>query len=395
METPFFRFFTSLKDVKQALTKLGVESTGIKLMAPKMFLATAAIPEMDVRAMNILKQEALAIGADVALPKTAAMFKHSKEKGIFIGNAKQLAALIGKLQTQPFGLAEFGRKLKILLDRLQPENHVVPFLRGKRKISKPLLMGILNVTPDSFSDGGEFANANDAVARAKQMIEEGADIIDIGGESTGPGSKDVSLQEEKRRVFSVFEKVRKFSDTVLLSIDTWKSEIAKEAIRLGADMVNDVTALRGDPKMAKVCASAKVPVCLMYAKDKTSRTTRKSVQYDDVMATILQFLHERIEYAKAQGISEDHIIVDPGMGAFISGDPKYSFEVIRRFKELQSLGRPILISPSMKSYLGGKLEERREGSLAACAACAIAGASIVRMHDIQESRRVLSVVEKL
>lgn len=283
---------------------------------------------------------------------------------------------------------------------------------------KPLIMGILNVTPDSFSDGGKFVAAGSggtsggrvdvdaAVARALQMASEGAEIIDIGGESSGPGSKDVSSEEELARVIPVVKKLKEGIGRVFISVDTYKAEVARQAIEVGADIINDVTALRGDvvavgeSKMAAVLAKyPNVPVIIMYSKDPTARTTRENTQYDDVIATVRKFLEERIGVGVKQGIARDRFIVDPGMGAFVSTDPKYSLEILRRLQEFGTdrvlKGLPILIGASRKGFLGGAVQNRLEGSLA-CAAIAMQnGASILRVHDVKETRRFVDMLASI
>ncbi len=245
------------------------------------------------------------------------------------------------------------------------------------------IMGILNVTPDSFSDGGEFNTLKKALKRARELEKQGADIIDVGGESTGPGSKEVSLEEELKRVIPVIKKLRKFTK-IPISIDTYKSEVAEQALQAGANMVNDITALRGDPKMAKIIAKHKCPVILMYSKDKTPRTTTKKLKYKDVIKTIKDFLKKRIIYAKKHGIKLSQIIIDPGMGQFISAIPKYSYEIIARLHELKSLKRPILIGASRKSFLGESMKSRIERGSTISAIAYLNGASIIRTHDVKQ-----------
>ncbi|HLG25339.1 MAG TPA: dihydropteroate synthase [Candidatus Gracilibacteria bacterium] len=259
---------------------------------------------------------------------------------------------------------------------------------------KPLVMGILNVTPDSFSDGGKYAHPDKALKRALEMVREGADIIDVGGESSGPGSQDVSLKDELERVIPVFEKLRKETD-VILSVDTCKADVALHALNIGVDMVNDVTALRGDPTMAQALAKYDAPVVIMYSKDPSARTTREPQQYDDVVATVRDFLSDRIEYGVRQGIKKSRFILDPGMGAFVSSDPKYSLQLLNRLDELKDFGLPILVGPSRKSFIPGPIEERLEGSLAACAVAVMNGAGILRVHDVQQTRRVVDMVHAI
>lgn len=248
---------------------------------------------------------------------------------------------------------------------------------------KPLIMGILNVTPDSFHDGGEYNTIEKAVERAKQMELEGADIIDIGGESTGPGSVDISEEEEIRRTIEVIEAISK-SVSIPISIDTYKSSVARKAIEAGATIINDITGLRGDPQIANVAAQYNTDLILMYGKDPTARTTIAEKQYEDVIETIITFFHSQIAQAKSADVDTSKIIIDPGMGHFLSSDPKYSFEVIAKIQQLKKLGHTVLIGPSRKSFMGGNKEGRLHKNTAINALCFYEGADIVRTHDVKE-----------
>lgn len=257
-----------------------------------------------------------------------------------------------------------------------------------KKSRKTLIMGILNLTPDSFSDGGKFNSCEKALRRALEMEKEGADIVDIGGESTGPNSSNVTLEEEIKRIISILKIIRQ-NTKLPISIDTYKSEVAEQALNEGADMINDVTSLRSDPRIAKIAARYKCPIILMYSKDKTPRTTIKSVHYKDVIRTIGDFLQLRIKTAKKAGILDENIIIDPGMGAFISSIPKYSFEIISRLKELTQMGYPILLGASRKSFLGGNMSERDIKGQIVSAIAYLNGASIIRTHDVKGTKHIL------
>lgn len=268
---------------------------------------------------------------------------------------------------------------------------------------RPRIMGVLNVTPDSFSDGGEFIDPNKAVLRALQMMKESADILDIGGESTGPGSRDVSVDEEWVRVMPVLRSLTAHSDFLQglpwVSLDTYKAEVARRALNFGIHMVNDVTALRGDPDMARFIAETGLAVVLMYSKDPTARTTLEEVHYEDVVQHIMDFFQERLEYAFSQGIRREQIILDPGMGAFLSADPRYSIDVLKRLNEFHSLGFPLLVGASRKGFIGKILggvghSDRLEGSLACAAQAVSQGVHILRVHDVLSTRRFLDVFER-
>jgi len=249
---------------------------------------------------------------------------------------------------------------------------------------QPKIMGVLNATPDSFSDGGVFDSMTNAKLRIANLIEEGADIIDIGGESTGPGSKEVSEKEELDRITPIIDHIAEnnLMDKVLFSIDTHKSEVAEYALQNGFQIVNDVTALRGDKAMLGVLMKYQPYVVLMYSKDNTARTTTNDIEYEDVIQTIKDFLKKQIDILLEAGFPKEKIIIDPGMGMFVSANPKYSFEIIERLSELKELGWPILIGVSRKSFLGGELEERDKPSAEWSLKAIKNGASIVRMHSV-------------
>ena len=251
-------------------------------------------------------------------------------------------------------------------------------------------MGIVNVTPDSFSDGGVNYRPEDAIAAAHRMAAEGAAIVDVGGESTRPGSQGVSLDEELRRVVPVLDAV---AGEVPTSIDTAKAEVARQALELGAEFVNDVTALRSDPELAGVVAGADAYVCLMHMQG-APRTMQADPRYDDVVSEVVAFLEERLRFAVDQGIREDRICLDPGIG--FGKTVEHNFELVRRLDEICALGRPVVVGFSRKSSLGRILgdPEATTGPLSASIAAAVAayerGATILRVHDVREHVEALT-----
>lgn len=261
-------------------------------------------------------------------------------------------------------------------------------------MNTPQIVGILNVTPDSYFDGGKYNHIESARAQYQKMIEDGADIIDIGGESTGPGSENVSLQEELSRVIPVLKALQTTNDKLPISIDTYKAEVAKQAIEAGASIVNDVTAGRGDPEMFSVLSQYDIPVILMYSKDSTGRTTIKDVDYHDVVATISAFLLERIEAAQQAGIDRSRIIIDPGQGHFISAKPEYSWQVIDHLSEFAEIA-PVFISPSRKSFLAGSSNLPPSGRLEATVEASLKaiqnGATYLRTHDVHAINAALDL----
>jgi dihydropteroate synthase len=249
-------------------------------------------------------------------------------------------------------------------------------------------MGVVNVTPDSFSDGGEFLDAEVAIAHGRRLVDEGADILDIGGESTRPGAAPVDADEELRRVMPVLEGLA--GETI--SIDTSKAAVAREAIAAGATMVNDVTALRADAEMVGVAADAGVELCLMHMLG-DPRTMQKDPRYDDVVDDIKAFLEERMAVAIAGGVAEDRILLDPGIGFGKTVD--HNLELLRRLDELVALGRPVVIGTSRKSFLGKitgrEVSERVAATLATSVLALERGATVFRVHDVAPTADALAV----
>ncbi len=257
---------------------------------------------------------------------------------------------------------------------------------------RPLVMGILNVTPDSFSDGGLYAEPDLAVQRALEMVSEGADIIDIGGESTRPGSDPVPLEEELRRVVPVIEALSK-RVSVPISIDTYKAEVARQAIKAGATIVNDISGLRFDPEMPSVVGSEGVGVVLMHIKG-TPKDMQKDPTYEDLFGEINAYLAESIQIARAAGVAQEAIVLDPGIG--FGKQPEHNLQIIKYLDRFLVHGRPVLVGPSRKSFIGLVLggvapSERVEGTAAAVALAVFNGATIVRVHDVRTMVPVVKV----
>ncbi|MDO9027506.1 MAG: dihydropteroate synthase [Candidatus Roizmanbacteria bacterium] len=252
------------------------------------------------------------------------------------------------------------------------------------------IMGILNVTPDSFSDGGLYFSKNKAVDHALRMQDEGADIIDIGGESTRPGAEVISIKEEIRRVVPVIEALQKKNIKIPLSIDTYKSAAAKAAIEAGASVVNDISGLKFDRRMPEVVSEHQVPVVIMHIKG-TPRNMQKNPAYTALIPEIMDYLREGIEIALNAGISDDKIIIDPGIG--FGKTVGHNLEIIRHLNEFTGFEKPVLLGPSRKSFIGRVLgglpaAERLEGTASAVAIGIFNGANIIRVHDIKEMKRV-------
>ena len=255
----------------------------------------------------------------------------------------------------------------------------------------PFLMGVVNATPDSFSDGGRFVAADAAVARAEQLVAEGADLVDLGGESTRPGADEVPAGEELRRVVPVIERLRAGGCRAPISIDTRKAEVARAALAAGADLVNDVSAL-ADPGMAELVAGADVPVVLMHTRGTPAEMASRAV-YADVAAEVERELAAALEQAVARGVREERVILDPGLG--FAKSTEHTVAVLGALTRLRRLGRPLLVGPSRKRFIGAltgaPVGDRLPGTLAALTACVLAGVEFVRVHDVAAGRQAARV----
>ncbi|MCG7644268.1 dihydropteroate synthase [Alteromonas sp. Cnat3-28] len=261
-------------------------------------------------------------------------------------------------------------------------------------LSQPQVMGILNVTPDSFSDGGKHTNVSQALDHALRMIDEGATFIDIGGESTRPGAPDVSLQEELDRTIPVIEAVAK-NTACVISIDTSKADVMREAVKAGAGLINDVRALQ-EPGALQVAAEAQVPVCLMHMQGQP-RTMQQSPEYDDVVNDVGQFLLARTKVCEEAGIAKDKILFDPGYG--FGKSLEHNYTLVKHLPSLMKLGYPVLVGMSRKSMIGNllnrKVDERLAGSISLATIVAQMGAQIIRVHDVKETADAVNIVKML
>lgn len=294
------------------------------------------------------------------------------------------------------GLNDLSTTIKKALDNFQREDYTLSFPSASINLrQKVAIMGILNLTPDSFYDGGKYKGEKDILNRAEQMIEEGADIIDIGGESTRPGALPVSEEEEIERVIPYIRKITHLFD-IPVSIDTYKSGVAKVALEEGAQMINDISGLRFDPKMATVASSYKVPVVIMHIKG-TPRNMQDNPQYESIMDEIISYLRDGLRIAVEAGVDPEKVVVDPGIG--FGKTVEHNLFILKRLRELKVLGRPILIGVSRKSFIGKVLnlpvEKRLTGSLAASCVAVMEGARIVRTHDVRETRWAVDLVDAI
>jgi dihydropteroate synthase len=335
-----------------------------------------------------LKEELLSLGGECA---TSALERQDGEwiDVVMTGTLSQFESLIEALEDRPQSLPAVANGLRERL-RLGLAIGVEPPARGFPWEDRTAVMGILNVTPDSFHDGGRYEATEDAVARAERMVEAGADVVDVGGESTRPGADPVPVEEEIDRVVPVVERIRDLD--ALLSIDTRKAEVARAALEAGADMLNDVSGLE-DPEMRFVAAEYDVPLVVMHSLD-TPVDPEREIEYDDVVEDVLHDLEKRVLLAEKAGLAREKIVVDPGLG--FGKTATESFELLGRVDELRALGCPVLIGHSQKSMferVDRDPEDRTAATVAGTAIAAERGADVVRVHDVPENVAAVRAVE--
>lgn len=396
------------QDLKLIMQDIKVDPYGIKIMAPKAITHLVRMNSVSNIAANILKQEMLSLGGDVAIARHALTGKTKKTDCLVIGNLTQLIRLNDKLSRQPFGLNELARDLSKTIANYQKDNFILNLGKYKLNLShRTLIIGIANLTPDSFSGDGLYRvsgialpagrqgyRVSDVVDFVEKMVNDGADIVDIGGESSRPGAKAVSEKEEIKRVIPVIKALAK-KIKVPISIDTYKPQVARQALDNGAVIVNDITGLI-NLKMAKLVARYNAGVIVMHMKG-NPRTMQLNPKYESLIDEIIEFLDKAINRAQGAGINREKIIVDPGIG--FGKTLEHNLEILRRLRELKVLGRPILVGPSRKSFIGKILnvqaQERLPGTLSACVLAVKNGANLVRVHDVKEVKQALKILDKI
>jgi dihydropteroate synthase len=364
-------------------------------MKEKIFHFNLKVEGIHPRMANLLKQEMLSLGGDAALDGRGLDCSSAETDAILMGTQKQFNKLLLKLD-QYTTLQPLGESLRETLKNISKTHYSIrcgekTYSLGKRT----LIMGVLNVTPDSFSDGGLYFNKEQAIAHGMRMVEEGADFLDIGGESTRPGSKPLELGEELHRVIPVIESLAKGVDTPI-SIDTYKSVVAQRAIEAGAKIINDISGLHFDPDMGKVAAKGDVPLILMHIKGRPE-TMQKDIHYDSLFSEILQYLRESIQRAEAAGVDPQQIIIDPGIG--FGKNLEDNLLILKNLWEFRILGKPILLGTSRKSFIGKILpaepNERLEGTLSSIAISVLKGAHIIRCHDVLQAKKAIAVADAI
>lgn len=385
-------YIRDIEEAKARIRAIGADEYSVPLMAKKAVHKVLLIEDIDNRAANFLKQDMLSIGGETAVSRDVGALKKGRSSALVMGTLRQLETLAGKISKQPFGLSDIAAQMNFLL--LREEESSFKLKCGPRTLllgRAPVVMGVLNVTPDSFSDGGRYVFTDTAVERALKMAEEGAGIIDIGGESTRPGSDKVTASEERRRVVPVIKKLAR-TLKVPISIDTYKPETARAALDAGAGIINDITAMRyAGGRMAGVAAEYGVPAVLMHMQG-VPKTMQKNPDYGDVVEDIIRFLRQRMDFAAEKGVKPERLLIDPGIG--FGKTLGHNLEILKRMKEFTALGRPVVAGTSRKSFIGKALgiedpRGRLAGSLSSALWCALNGAAVIRAHDVRETVEAL------
>ena len=382
------------------MSRMGVDAYGIGIMLPKASCILLKADDLSCICANILKQEMLSCGGDAAVPRHAISGGSRKTECLLIGSLAQFNRLREKLKLQPLGLSSLSDGITAALENYFRNEYRLKLGKytlypGRRKY----VMGILNLTPDSFSGDGIYSGGIDYMAaaeRAEQMAAEGADIIDVGGESTRPGSRAVPLREELRRTIPVVKRICGRLK-IPVSIDTRKPEVAARALESGAVLINDIGGLR-DAKMMRLAVSSGAGVVIMHMKGRSPAVMQRSASYGSAAKEVYACLSLALEKALESGVRRDGILIDPGIG--FGKLPEHNIELLKELRGLRAIGRPLLVGVSRKAFLGKILKgaaprERDNAGLAAAVMAAERGADVLRVHNVKAVKEALKVMEAI
>lgn len=384
-----------IKCSESSLKEIGFDSSYIHKGLYKHKFVSIKISSLTCAQANILKQTALAVGTDAAVHREVITGRVELSDCILSGSVSQIIKICEKLKHQPFKLQVLANQIISLVDTkpaiLNVRDSVLDFSK------KTYLMGILNITPDSFSDGGLYNTLDNAIKHYNELVESGADIVDIGGESTRPYSSALNVNEEVKRVIPVIEKIRLIDDKTLISIDTRNALTAQLALEAGADIINDISALEYDENMISVLKQYNCPIILNHSKG-TPDIMQENIQYNDVVTEIYDYFDKKISFLLQNGVNLSQIIIDPGIG--FSKTIEHNFEIINRLVELKSLKCPILVGHSRKSFLqetvGSNNNELLDFATAVVSSRLIDnGANIIRVHNIEKHIDLLKITNLL
>lgn len=380
----------------EAIAGIGAHPASLPIFANKSQILPYKLLKVRTPAANILKQEMLAAGGDAVVPTGCIVNDDKYVEVLLLGTRKQYNLLLQKLALMPyFGLKQIAADLQVAL---APEPVKTTLADGRiLSYDKMRVMGILNITPDSFYAGSRVPQMEQVLERAGQMLEQGADILDIGGESTRPGSDSVDGEEERSRVLPVIAVVRRNYPDAIISIDTYRAATAEAALAAGADIINDISAMEADAEMPAVAVRTQAPIILMHMRG-TPKNMQQNCQYQNVVQEVAVYLAERAQLLREQGVGAEKIILDPGIG--FAKNVEQNLLLMRDLQTLTGFGYPVLLAASRKSTIGAVLgglpaEERLEGTIAASLQAVYAGAQMVRVHDVRENVRAIRMLEAI
>ena len=389
----------NLEETSKLMTAIGVSAEGIKILSLKSIYCAFKIENIKSWEANILKQYLLSLGSDAAIERNA-LVKDIETTAFIFGSLKQLKTLCGKLRNQPFRLQEISQIITTYLDNIYKKDFKF-YARGKLlKIKDPIICGIINVTYDSFSGDGLIQrgqNTEDkvkylALKKCENMIKQGVKIIDLGGESSRPFSTPIKGVEEAKNVIPILKAIRNEFKKVFISIDTYKYLVAKKAVDEGVDIINDITAFRGDKRMLNLVKKNDLGCVLMHMKG-IPQTMQEKVTYEDTVAEIIEFFNERLNFCFKKGIKKEHVLIDPGIG--FGKRQEDNLRIMKELYKLKIFGLPIFLGLSRKSFIGNilnnKVEDRLIGTMAANVISLIKGANILRVHDVKETMQVIKI----
>lgn len=379
---------------QSSLLGCGVDPASLPYLTPKLRHENLLVEDVKLYAANILKQSMLSIGGDVAVHRHVISGKTETSNCLLMGDLRHFRLLVEKLKLQP-GLEPLAECIRMHVFPGQGPLTLSLCGTSRTWTELPVVMGILNITPDSFSDGGRYLDPEQALCHALEMVRQGAEILDVGGESSRPGASSVSPEEEMKRVIPVIEELARVV-TVPVSIDTTKAVVAQAALKAGASMINDITALQGDPAMFDLAKESGCGVVLMHMRG-DPRTMQSDTAYRDIVPEIYAFLDGRVEACLERGIPPESIIADPGIG--FGKDVRGNLLLLRHISEFRSLGVPLMVGHSRKSFIGKILGEdtgqREEGTDAVTAWATMNGVEFVRVHDCLHARRIRSMIRSI
>lgn len=389
-----------IKNLEQAAAifrKIGVDAYGIGAMIPKTINLNVLLEKQSCKIANIIKQEMLSLGGDAAVARGSVACSVPTTDVLIMGTLKQISFLAAKIKNQPFGLNIIAQNIMETIGNVVQKEFILKTSRREIVLDRQTkVMGILNVTPDSFSDGGLFYAQEKAIERGLQMAEEGADMIDIGGESTRPGSISVPVNVELKRVIPVIKGLVK-KIKIPVSVDTRKARVAEQAMEAGAEIINDISALNGDRNMADTVRKKRAALVLMHMKGQPGNMQKGNLEYDNLMGEIADYLKKSAQKAIKAGVKKEAIVVDPGIG--FGKTMQDNYKILKNLSELKSLGMPIMIGTSRKSFIGKitgeEPQERIEGTAATVTAAIMNGCHIIRVHDVAAMKKVAAVTDAM